>query len=159
MRCRHYGEWWPWLQKQIHQHANMSPVDSPPPATPNHLALYLHFCTTGIGLQVVYRAQHDVTHQENLNGSFSPVTMGREGPGGEGSAQGCSQDIAGIRMMVGLLGCRCTRRAGEVTLAMVTAIETTQPSVPANEEVTPHHCLVRQGTLGSLEGPDLLVWH
>lgn len=88
-----------------------------------------------------------------------PCYYGKGGAWGEGSAQGCSQDIAGIRMMVGLLGCRCTRRAGEVTLAMVTAIETTQPSVPANEEVTPHHCLVRQGTLGSLEGPDLLVWH
>lgn len=58
------------------------------------------------------------------------------------SVQGCSQDIAGIKMMVGLLGCRCTQGAGEATLAMVAAIETTQPSVPANEEVTPHHCPV-----------------
>lgn len=60
---------------------------------------------------MVYSAQRDVTHQQNLNGSFSPVNMKTEGPEGGGSAQGGSQDIAGIKMTVGLLGCRCTRRA------------------------------------------------
>lgn len=48
----------------------------------DQLASYLHCCTTGIGLQVVYSAQRGVTHQQNLNGSFSPVNTGREGPGG-----------------------------------------------------------------------------
>lgn len=67
--------------------------------------------------------------------------MGREELRGEGSAQRCRQDVAGIKMMAPLLGCRCRRRAWEVTLAMVAAIEATQPSVLGNEEVTPHHCL------------------
>lgn len=92
---------------------------------------------------------------------FPLLTWGRRGlgGGGGGSVQRCSQDIGGIKMMVWLLWCRCTQGAGEVTLAMAAAIETTQPSVPANEEVTPHHCLVWQGTLGSLVGPALLLWH
>lgn len=48
----------------------------------------------------------------------------------------------GIKMTTGVLGCRCAHRAGEVTLAMVVASETSQPSVSGREEVTPHHCLV-----------------
>lgn len=40
----------------------------------DQLASYLHCYTTGISLQGVYSD----THQQNLNGSFSPVNMGRE---------------------------------------------------------------------------------
>lgn len=57
-----------------------STLQNVPPS--DQLASYLHCCTTDIGLQVVYSAQRGVTHQQNLNGSFSPVNMGREGPGG-----------------------------------------------------------------------------
>lgn len=55
----------------------------PPAPDSDQLASYLHCCSTGIGLQVVYNAQRGVTHQQNLNGSFSPVNMRREGPGGQ----------------------------------------------------------------------------
>lgn len=48
--------------------------------------------------------------------------------------------------------------AREVTLAMVETTERSQPSVMDREELTQHHCLVWRGTLGSLEGPDLLGW-
>lgn len=67
------------------------------------------------------------------------------------------QGVAGIKMMMGVLGCRCTQRAGEVTLAMVATAEMSQPSVLGHEEVTQHHCLVWRGTLRSLGGPDLPV--
>lgn len=94
------------------------------------------------------------TQQQNLNGSFSPANI---------VLRACvlarvyERGAAGIKMTTEVLGCRCAQRAGEVTLAMVAASESSQPSVSGHEEVTPHHCLVWRGTVGSLEGPDLPV--
>lgn len=70
----------------------MSPVDLFFPPS-DQLASYLHCCTTGIGLQVVYSAQRGVTHQQNLNGSFSPLNMGKEGPGGKGLHRGAGKTL------------------------------------------------------------------
>lgn len=53
---------------------------------------------------------------------------------------------AGIKMMMGVLGCRCIESrgwgGGGVTLAMVATAERSQPSVLGHEDVTQHHCLV-----------------
>lgn len=43
---------------------------------------------------------------------------------GGGFAQWPVSVVAGIKMTIGVLGCRCTQRAREVTLAMVAAAET-----------------------------------
>lgn len=59
----------------------------PPPHPPDQLASYLLRCTTGISLQVVYSD----THQQNLNGSFSPVNMGREELRGKGLHRGAGK--------------------------------------------------------------------
>lgn len=64
----------------------------------------------------------------------------------------CEQGVALINMTImGVLGCRCTESRG-VTLAMVATAERSQPSVLGHEDVTQHHCLVRQATPGSLGG-------
>lgn len=96
------------------------------------------------------------TQQQNLNGSFSPANIVCV----RACSRVCMREMRqGMKMTTGLLGCRCAHRAGEVTLAMVVASETSQPSVSGHEEVTRHHCLVWRGTAGSLRGPDLpILW-
>lgn len=48
------------------------------------------------------------THQQNLNGSFSPLLTWE----GEGFVQWRVLGIAEIKMMMGVLGCRCTESRG-----------------------------------------------
>lgn len=98
------------------------------------------------------RVQRD-TQQLNLNGSFSAASIVCVH-----THATYVRGAAGIKMTTVVLGCRCAQRAREVTLAMVVASETSQPSVSGREEVTRHHCLVWRGTAGSPGGPDLPVW-